>query len=210
MGRIVAILGIPLVMAVAGLALASRLPAQLDMLWGADGAVAQSLPRAVALALVPLVALILGAGLTALARLWRDRFEGDSLSLAGIAAVAMQVALLAIWLAVLAHNAGWAVAPPRVGAVVAAAALFGAGLLVARADRNPMLGVRTRHTLADREVWAETNRRVALWLRWAAALPLVALIRPDWLIWLVLVPATGIAIAASMLARRLYHARHGG
>lgn len=208
MGRKAVILGLPILAALLGLTTAPWLPDRLDMLWAADGTVKQSMSKYLGLLILPAVGVVLGVGLLAQARLWKDRFDGESHRLFEHALIATQVALLVVYLGVLATNAGLPVSPRMFGPLVAAMAFFGAGVLVSQAPRNPLLGVRTRHTLADAHVWAETNQRVAFWLKIAAAICLLGLIFPALSLYFIVGPALLIAVGAHLFAARLYRQRH--
>lgn len=207
-GRKAAILGLPVVALALGVLWSPWLPDQLDMHWGADGRVTMQVPTGLALVIVPAIGVLLGLGLLALGNHWRSRFEGKSFQLFERSLVGLQCALLIVHMGVLALNAGFAIQPEMIGSVVAAMAFFGAGLLMRHADRNPLLGVRTRHTLADATVWDATNRRVSLWLRLAAFVCLLGVIRPEWVLYLILGPVLLIAVDAHFHAARLYRKRH--
>lgn len=207
-GRKAAILGVPIIALALGVLWLPWLPDQLDMHWGADGRVTLRASTAVALLIVPAIGALLGLGLLALGHRWCSRFEGNSFQLFERSLVGLQCALLIVHLAVLALNAGFAIQPEMIGSLVAAMAFFGAGLLMRDADRNPLLGVRTRHTLADATVWEATNRRVSLWLRLAAFVCLLGVIRPGWALYVILGSALLIAVDAHFYAARLYRERH--
>jgi uncharacterized membrane protein len=91
-------------------------------------------------------------------------------------------------------------------AIVPALALiwYFIGLLLLRSKRNWFIGVRTPWTLSNDEVWDKTNALAGKLFKASAAVALVGVLAPRYLVWLLVVPAVGIALGALVYSYVLY------
>lgn len=106
---------------------------------------------------------------------------------------------------VLAWNLGYEFSFNAALAVAFGVLLIGLAEVLVRAEQNWTVGIRTRWTLSDEVVWAETHRRAARAFRLAGVLALVGVVVPSLAIPLLLVGvfgATGYTVTYSYVAYR--------
>ena len=197
--------------AAASLAVAPDLPARMVTTWNAAGEPTGTLSKTVGTWLVPgLAAGLLGLfallpridplrGNVAAFRVHYDRFV-----------VVFTAFLVAVHLAVLAANLGYAVDVTTLGVAGGAALCYYLGTLLPHVEPNRFVGIRTPWTLSDERVWDRTHERTAPLFAVAALCALAAAVVPEYALVLLVGPVTAIALASTVysfvLYRRLNHA----
>lgn len=167
-----------------------ELPARMATNWGASGEVNGTMSRLWGTFFLP----ALTAGVYAVMLVF-PRFDPRKRNIEAFRGIYEWFVAGMAWFLLYTHglvllwNLG--VQPPIVVALAPGigAVLYGAGLLVERAEPNWIAGIRTPWTLEDNEVWEQTNRRAALALKLAGILSLGGLVFPEVATVFVLVPA---------------------
>lgn len=148
-----------LAMLIGGLAIYSRLPAQLPSHWDINGQVNGTMSRLGAVLFLPALGLVLWLVLLALPRIDPLRrsypaFDG-TLRLFINAIIFFMAVIYALTLAV---GLGWAVEVPRLIMICIGVLFMVLGNEMGRLKPNWFVGIRTPWTLADPEVWRGTHR----------------------------------------------------
>lgn len=150
-----------------------RLPAEIRPDWGriipfVDGG--ESMPRMVAAWLLPAIALLLWAALMAGARVrgkpggafLSERTDASSIArFEGTYAVVVTAVVglvILMHLAILGAAADWPVWTAQAIGVVLGVGIAATGNLIPRVRPNWIVGIRTRATLSDPELWLRTHR----------------------------------------------------
>ena len=172
-------------------ALFPRLPADVAIHFDIHGRADGWAPRAIGAWLLPLfavlTAVILLFGPRLMRREWRERLEGSPTSGMALVVVVMLCALQLVVLR-LALCPGVDAAPML--AAVLGATWIAIGQLMPRTRRNPIMGVRTRWTLASDENWARTHLVAGIAFTVGGVVALIA----------VAIPSPTIAIASVLLS----------
>lgn len=142
--------------AAVGLLAAPDLPAEMATHWNAAGEPDATLPKAIALALLPgLTAVLLGV-LYALP----DRTPGEVASFRPTYdwfVVGLAATLSVVHVGVVAYNLGYCFQFVSLVLVAVAALLYAAGAVLERTRPNWIVGIRTPWTLASERVWERTH-----------------------------------------------------
>jgi uncharacterized membrane protein len=179
--------------------------ATIAMNYGADGQPHSHLPKALGLAVMPLVSLGVVALLTALPRLAPNRKGLDAstgvfnLLITGLAAL-----FLVAEAALIAQAIDPAFDVLRWVFLASAVLLLLVGNMLGKVRHNYVLGIRTRWTLADARVWDKTHRLTGrLMVLGALALAAVAAFAPDHrlLIAALVLASAGPGIAGAIYSR---------
>lgn len=195
-----------------GLAVYSRLPEEVPSHWNVSGRADDTIPRAAAVLLLPLVALGLWALLTVLPRLdprrpgYRDFLPTYRLF---VNLIVGELALLQI--IVLGYALGWRIDPARLIPAAAGLVFVGLGNELGRVRPNWFIGVRTPWTLSNDEVWRRTHRIggrffVATGLVWIVA---ALFLPPPLAIAVMMVTLIGGSFAVIVYSYRLYQRLQG-
>lgn len=181
-----------------------EMPAEMATHWNASGDVDDTMPRALGLALFP----VLNAGLLALfvalprvdPRTHYDAFRPayDALALTTLAL------LVYLDVVVVLANLGYAfellqMLAPAVGAVYVVA-----GFVTRRAEQNWFVGVRTPWTLEDEAVWEQTNRVVGRLFQVGGVVAALGVLVPAYALAFVLSPALVVAVVSFGYSYYLY------
>ena len=86
---------------------------------------------------------------------------------------------------------------------------FFAGVLVGKARRNYMIGIRTPWTLHSDAVWDATHRRGAGLFKAAALVSLLGMLIPSAAVWLLLLPLLGAALYSVVYSYLVYRRLEG-
>jgi uncharacterized membrane protein len=191
--------------AVASLAVAPDLPEQMVTQWNGAGDPTGTLPRTVGMWLVPglaggligLFALLpridpLGENIAAF-RVHYDRFV-----------VVLTAFLVAVHLAVLAVNLGYAVDVTTLAAAGGAALFYYVGTLLPHVEPNWFVGIRTPWTLSDDAVWERTHALGARLFKLSAAIAVVGLFAGEYAVYFLVGPALATAAITVVYSYVLY------
>jgi len=195
--------GLVVLSAIASVLAAPDLPAVMVSHWNAAGTPNGTMAKPLALALVPAIGVGLLALFAAIPRIdplreniaaFRPYYDWLVVIVAGF--------LLAIHLATIAFNLGYAVDMTVVTIVTVAVLYYYLGMLLPHAERNWFVGIRTPWTLSSPDVWERTHVLGGRLFKLSAVLALVGLLFGSAAIYFVLVPAlltAGITFGYSYL-----------
>ncbi|OYR84621.1 MULTISPECIES: SdpI family protein [Halorubrum] len=191
--------------AAASLAVAPDLPQRMVTRWNAAGEPTETLSRTAGMWLVPGLAVGL-IGLFAVLpridplrenvaafRVHYDRFV-----------VVLTAFLVALHLAVLAVNLGYAVDVTTVAAAGGAALFYYLGTLLPHVEPNWFLGIRTPWTLSDDAVWDRTHALGARLFKLSAAIAAVGLFAGEYAVYFLVGPALATAAVTVAYSYLLY------
>jgi uncharacterized membrane protein len=203
--RTVASLALVAAMVAAGVLLSERLPEQLATHWNAEGAVDDTLPRAVALALFPALGLFL-AGLFAVIpridplgeNIASFRRAYDLVAVTSVALLAYVQGLVLWW------NLGNEFPVTAAVAPAVAAVYVVTGHVAKRAERNWFVGFRTPWTLSDDRVWERTHSRGGRLLKIAGGIAAAGVVFPEYAIALLVAPVLLVAVYTTVYSYREY------
>lgn len=151
------------------------LPAEIAIHWGASGAPDDYAPRALGVAFVPALMLVLLAVFEIVPRI--DPLEANIESFERVydgLVLTLMAFLVGVHAIVLAFNLGYDVPIElAVGAGTGALAIV-IGFAFDHVERNWVVGVRNPWTLSDETVWVETHDRAATTFKLAGALGVAA------------------------------------
>jgi uncharacterized membrane protein len=194
--------------AVVGVATAPALPTELATHWNAGGEPDGTLPRSIALGLLPGLATLLLGLLYVLPEVdplgenvaaFRATYDWF--------AVALAATLSVVHVGVVAYNFGYRFPFVSLVLVAVAGLLYAAGVLLDRAEQNWFVGIRTPWTLASEEVWDRTHAVAAPLFKLTALSTLLGAAFPRYgavlLLGPVLVTAVGTVGYSYWLSRRL-------
>lgn len=199
LGLVVAALG-------ASAALYGQLPEQVAIHFNADGQPDNTMARPLAAVLLPAFALGTYGLLKLVPRIDPLGENVDSFRDVYEVFVVVVVALLAyVHGLVLAWNLGYAFDVAQVIAPALAAVFYVSGVLMARAERNWFIGIRTPWTLSSDEVWRQTHDRAAPLFKALGVVALLGLVVPQYLLYVVVAPAVLVAVYTTVYSYRCYH-----
>ncbi|QAU13210.1 SdpI family protein [Halorubrum sp. BOL3-1] len=194
--------------AVASLATAPDLPERMVTTWNAAGGPTGTLARTAGMWLVPglaagligLFALLpridpLGGNIAAF-RVHYDRFV-----------VIVTAFLVALHLAVLAVNLGYAVNVTTVAVAGAAALFYYLGTLLPHIEPNWFVGIRTPWTLSDDTVWDRTHALGGRLFKISAAVAVVGLLVGEYAVYFLVGPALATVAVTAAYSYVLYARR---
>ena len=194
--------------AAASLAVAPDLPARMVTRWNAAGEPTGTLPRTFGMWLVPglaagllgLFALLpridpLGENIAAF-RVHYDRFV-----------VVFTAFLIALHLAVLAVNLGYAVDVTTLAVAGGAALFYYVGTLLPHVEPNWFLGIRTPWTLSDDAVWEKTHALGARLFKLSAVIAAIGLLFGEYAVYLLVGPVLATAAITVAYSYVLYRRR---
>ncbi len=145
-------------------ALYPMLPAIIPTHWNAAGAIDAWMPKLRGALVAPIGSLVTVACLILFKPIQIEE-DSDDLKVRYYPTIVAGVA--AIWLfgnlSVLTYGMGWRHDMPSVAAITVGLLLIVIGNSLGKFSQNGVVGIRTPWTLADKEVWARTNR-VGGWL----------------------------------------------
>jgi hypothetical protein len=170
----------------------------------------ESLPRVVAVWMIPAIAILLWGALSVGARI-RGKTGGvylsdktDASAIArfeptfDIVVTAVVGLIILIHLAILGTAAGWAPWTAKLFGVVLGVGMAATGNLIPRVRPNWIVGIRTRATLSDPELWLRTHRYFGMLLMIAGLIvAIVAMFASKW--------AFVVAMVEIVLAAALAH-----
>lgn len=102
--------------------------------------------------------------------------------------LAITLFLFYLHLMTIAWNLGYAYNMMRWLAPAMSALIYFSGVLIAKAERNWFVGIRTPWTISNDQVWADTHRIGGKLFKAVAMLSLIGMIWPDLYIWFLLIP----------------------
>lgn len=188
-----------------------ELPARMATHWNASGEVDGSMSRLAGAFFLP----VLAAGIYSLLLVgprfdprkqnietFRDSYEWYAAGMAWF--LAYVHGLVLVWNLGIRPPIGAALAP-GLGVI-----LYGAGLLLERAEPNWIAGVRTPWTLDDDEVWERANRRGGSAFKLAGLCALGSLVVPEYAAVFVIVPTVLAAAYMVVYSFIVYRRRHTG
>ena len=174
----------------------------------------EAMPRAVAVWMLPAIAILLWGALS-----WGARIRGkaggaylsdktDASAIArfeptfDIVITAVVGLLILIHLAILGTAAGWPPWTAKLIGVVLGAGMAATGNLVPRLRPNWIVGIRTRATLADPALWLKTHRYFGILLMIAGTLvAIVAVFATKWAFFVAIVDIPLASLLAHWMAR---------
>ena len=172
-----------------------RAPDAVAIHWNASGQPDGSMAKLPGLLLLPLITAAVVALLAIIPRIdpraenygdFRVYYDGFVVAIAGY--------LSLVHAAVVAYNLGYAVdvMTTIVGSV--GLLLYYAGVVLAHAEPNWFIGIRTPWTLSSDAVWYKTHQLGARLFKLSGVLALVGVFFPEYAIYLLLVPVLGTAV----------------
>jgi uncharacterized membrane protein len=180
--------------------LPARIPIHFDIHGRADGFAA----REIGAWLLPLFAVVTAIVIRFAPRLmrrdWRQRMEGSPTAAVVLIITVMMCALHLVVLRL-------AIAPETDAAPLLAVVLgvtwFALGQLMPRTRRNPLIGVRTRWTMASDENWARTHRVAGLAFTVGGLVAIIAAAIPSMAVAVIAILASGaVPIVWTMREKR--------
>lgn len=187
-----------LLMVAASLYAWGRVPEQLPVHWGIDGAPDRYGGRLEALGVFPLVGLFLYILALMLPRVVAQHEQNEKLTGAVLRIVLL--GLTPLHLGLVANHLGAELAVPRLAGLVVGVILMGVGNLLPKAQPSRWVGVRTPWTFKSKESWYK-SRRVGGWTMTLSGLAffVTALITPSTTALFVVVAATLLAVSGLLL-----------
>jgi uncharacterized membrane protein len=190
---------------VLGLALFNRMPDPMATHWNAQGAVDGYISRFWGIFLFPFI--VTGVSLLLLAV---PRIDPLKANIAKFRVtydwfvIVFLLYMLYVYLVTLLWNLNVIFNFVQVLVPAMAVLFFFVGVLLGRAKRNYMVGIRTPWTLASDEVWDRTHRLGARLFMGAALLMLVGIIWPDLAIWFIMAPLLSAALVTVLYSYVIY------
>lgn len=197
--------------AVASALAAPALPERVVSHWNAAGEPDATMAKGVALVLLPGLA----AGLLVLLALL-PRIDPLGENVAEFRAyydwfaVLLSAFLFLLHVGVVAFNLGYRFDVAALVLVGVAGLLYYAGVLLAHAEQNWFVGIRTPWTLSDEEVWDRTHDLGARLFKLTAVLTLVGVAFDDYAVYFLVVPALLTALVTVVYSYVLYERLEGG
>ncbi|MEA4906737.1 MAG: SdpI family protein [Anaerolineaceae bacterium] len=172
-----------------------RLPEMAASHWNAQGEVDGYTSRGEAVAVFPILTVVVVAILLAVP--WIDPLKDNIAHFRGLynAFVVVFVLFMSyVYVLTLLWSLGVSLQMNRMLAPAFAALLYGAGVLVGNARRNYFIGIRTPWTLNSDWVWDQTHRRGAWLFKGAGIASLLGLVFPNVGLVVLVVAALGVAL----------------
>jgi uncharacterized membrane protein len=181
------------------------LPESVPSHWNAAGEVDGFLPRGWGVALMPLIALVMLVLFVVVPRIdpkreniekFRNHFDNFI--------VLLFVFLAYLHILTLFAGAGYSFNLVRFLAPAFAFLFWQVGTLVAHAEPNWTVGIRTPWTLSSESVWRKTHALSGKLFRTSGSIALLGVFFPSVAIWLVVVPAIASALTAFVYSYVLF------
>ena len=197
--------GFVLLSGVVGLLAAPDLPSRLVTHWNAAGEPDGTTPKAIALWLLPGLTALLLVLLAALPRVdplgenvaaFRPYYDWFVVVFAGCTFV--------LHAGIVAFNLGYVFDFTLLVLGAVAVLFYCVGVLLAHAERNWFVGIRTPWTLSSEEVWNRTHALGGRLFKLTALLALVGLLFGDYAVYFLLVPALLTAVVTVVYSYYLY------
>jgi uncharacterized membrane protein len=172
-----------------------QMPEMMASHWNAAGEVDGYMPKALALFLMPAMALIFFGLFLIIPRIDPLKANiGKFRRYFDIFILLFEIFFLYVYFLTIAWSFGWRF--DMTAAMMPAMALlfYYLGVLIEKAERNFFIGIRTPWTLSSDNVWKKTHARGGKLFKGAAALTLLAAFIPDYAIYFMLVPIVGVSI----------------
>lgn len=167
-----------------------RLPAEIATHWNAAGEPDATMPKAVGIAVVPVVA----AGLLGLFAVI-PRIDPLGENIAAFRryydwfVVVMTAFLVVVQAGIVLYNLGYVFDFVLVVLLGVAGVYYYVGVLLAHAERNWFVGVRTPWTLSSPEVWDQTHDLAGRLFKLTAGITLLGVVLPAFAVYFLVVPA---------------------
>lgn len=180
------LVGLGLVLLAVGLSIWAypQLPDVVPSHWSLAGHVNGYLPRLVAVAIIPAIAVLTAVFAVVLPAISPRNYRFDGAIIAYYEAMIAVLAMLVAVHFVLLRAEIMGKAPP-IGVILGLVGLLLAvlGILSGRVPKNFFMGVRTPWTLANDEVWLRTNRLAGrLMIVGGLAIVVLSLLPPAWMV----------------------------
>ncbi|MFB6104838.1 MAG: SdpI family protein [Halobacteriaceae archaeon] len=191
--------------AVVSVLAAPDLPAEIVTRWSAAGEPVATMDKMVGLAIVPALTAVLLAVFWVIPRI--DPLRENIAEFRGYYdwfVILFALFMTALQIGIVAYNLGYTF-DFTVFVLVAVAALFYyLGILLANAERNWFVGIRTPWTLSSDAVWARTHALGSRLFKLTAAIALVGVLFGDYAVYFLVVPAVLTAIVVVGYSYYLY------
>lgn len=184
---------------------APELPARMVTHWNAAGQPDGSMSKVIALALFPVMSAILLGIFAVIPRI--DPLRENIASFRPIYdwfVVAFVVFMTIIHGGVIAFNLGYEFDFTLFIIAAVAILFYFVGVLLAHAERNWFVGIRTPWTLSSEEVWNRTHRLGGRLFKLTAVISLVGLFFGDYAVYFLMVPALLTAAITIVYSYYLY------
>lgn len=193
--------GFAVVSGLVSLLAAPELSAELVSHWNAAGEPNGTMPKALALWLIPGLTAVLLVVFALIPRIdplreniaaFRPYYDWFVVVFAGY--------MLVVHVGIVAFNLGYEFDFTYLVLIAAAGLLYYSGVLLTHAERNWFVGIRTPWTLSNEEVWNRTHALGAQLFKLTAILTLVGLLFGEYALYFLVVPAlltAGITVAYS-------------
>lgn len=190
---------------VAALVAAPALPEQLVTHWNAAGEPDGTMPKTLALALIPVFSAVLLALFAVLPRIdpRRESF-GEFRSSYDWFVIVFVGYMLLVHAGIIAFNLGYEFDFALLLLAAVAGLFYCLGVLLTRAKRNWFVGVRTPWTLSSEAVWDRTHELAGRLFKLTALLALVGLLFDEYAVYFLVVPALLIAAITVVYSYYLY------
>lgn len=191
--------------AVAGVLAAPALPEEMVVHWNAAGDPDGTMPKSLALVLVPALAAGLLGLLAVLPRIDPKGENVESFrAYYDWFVVAFTAFLALVHGGIVAFNLGYDFDVTALLLVGVAGLFYAVGVVLTHTERNWFMGIRTPWTLESEEVWQRTHRLGGHLFKLGALVALVGLAFGEYAIYFLVVPAALIAVVTAGYSYVLY------
>lgn len=191
---LIIIIGISLLLALAGFLLQGQMQAPLAVHWNAAGEADGYGSAFTALYLIPVMLIGISLILLGLPRIDPMRTARLNFGLVNGVALVMALYMTYIHSLTLAWNLGYRFNMSQVITPAFGLLFIFMGFVVERAQQNWFVGIRTPWTLSNSLVWEKTHRLGGLLFKISGVLALLGVFFPSIAIWLVLVPVLAVSL----------------
>ncbi|AKU09190.1 SdpI family protein [Haloferax gibbonsii] len=188
--RFLAAAGFVALSGIVSLLAAPSLPAELVTNWGSGGEPNGTMPKLLALWLIPALTAGLLLTFAAIPRIDPLRENiAEFRSYYDWFVVIFTVYMSVVHVGIVAFNLGYEFDFTSLILVAVAGLFYYSGVVLAHAEQNWFVGIRTPWTLSSEEVWARTHALGGRLFKLTAVLTLVGLLFGDYALYFLLVPA---------------------
>ncbi|REA02723.1 hypothetical protein DEQ92_13135 [Haloferax sp. Atlit-6N] len=188
--RFLAAAGFVALSGIVSLLAAPSLPAELVTNWGSGGEPNGTMPKLLALWLIPALTAGLLVTFAAIPRIDPLRENiAEFRSYYDWFVVIFTVYMSVVHVGIVAFNLGYEFDFTSLILVAVAGLFYYSGVVLAHAEQNWFVGIRTPWTLSSEEVWARTHALGGRLFKLTAVLTLVGLLFGDYALYFLLVPA---------------------